>query len=360
MPSLWRMTPAGRLARQVRWCLAGPPAGELLGRLAVRTAPPAAEAGVPSDWVVRVENHSRRVWRRAGPNRVEVRAHWITRTGGPHGEPTAAPLPRTLLPGDWADAAVHVPGPAAVGDFTLAWDLTVGGQPVPGGPAESVPIPVTFPRATDIDYHHVFRTADLDANSWWVVGAYHSRDEYERSAAARRGMLVEQGLTPDSRVLDIGCGTGQMALALQDYLSDRGAYFGTDIGREAVEFAARTYRRPNFVFTQGGMTRVPFPDSAGPFDLVIFFSVFTHTFTDETALLLAEARRLLGPRGVVIADVIVSDLVERGAGHRGEMWVNRDHFARLAGAVGFRPRVIATFPWKDGAERLMYRLDRAR
>jgi SAM-dependent methyltransferase len=354
------MTPAGRLARHVRWCLAGPPRGELAGRLSVRSAPPAAEANTPADWVVRVENHSRRVWPRAGAGRVAVRGRWLSRAGEEFGGPTEAALPRTLLPGDWADLRVPVPAPAAVGDFTLAWDLTAGGQPVPDSPAEAVPVPVTFPRATDIDYHRVFRSADLDANSWWVVGAYHSREEYERSAAARRGMLIEQGLTPDSRVLDIGCGTGQMALALEGYLSDRGAYYGTDIGREAVAFARRTYRRPNFVFAPGEMTRVPFPDSAGPFDLAIFFSVFTHTFTDESVLLLAEARRLLGPRGAVIADIITSELVERAAGHRGEMWVNRGHFLRLAGAVGFGATVIGTFPWAAGAERLMIRFDRTR
>lgn len=359
MPSVLRMTPAGRLARRVRWAFAGPPAGRLEGRLSVRTAPPLAEVGVPSAWVIRVENHSRTVWPRAGDARVELRHRWISRTGEPHGGPTIAPLPRTLLPGDWADVAVSVPGSANVGDFTAAWDVTIAGQPVPNAPAESLTVPATFPRATDIDYHHVFRTADLAANSWWVVGAYHSKDEYERSAASRRGMLIEYGLTPDSRVLDIGCGTGQMAMALEGYLSDRGAYYGTDIGREAVEFARRTYSRPNFVFAPGGMTTVPFPDSAGPFDLAIFFSVFTHTFTDESALLLAEAGRLLGPRGVIIADIIVSELVERGAGHRGEMWVNRDHFFRLARAVGFEAEVIRTFPWAAGAERLMLRLRRA-
>ena len=68
--------------------------------------------------------------------------------------------------------------------------------------------------------------------------------------------------------------------------------------------------------------------------MAIFFSVFTHTFPDETALLLAEAARLLKPTGVIIADVITSPLVERGAGHRGEMIVNREHFLRLADAVG--------------------------
>ena len=168
-------------------------------------------------------------------------------------------------------------------------------------------------------------------------------------------MLQKYGLTPYSRVLDIGCGTGQMAGPLVPYLTDRGAYYGTDIGKEAIDFCNRAFRRRNFVFRQGEMTRVPFDTAEGPFDLAIFFSVFTHTFVDESALLLAEARRLLRPGGVVIADVITSPLVERGAGHRGEMVVNRDHFFRLADMLGFTGDVIGRWDWNRHAERLMIR-----
>ena len=358
MLNVLRMIPLGRLARRARWALASPgdPAA-LTGRLSVRVAPPVMEADGPAGWVVRVENHSRRVWHRTGADRVGLRHRWITRTGREYSPPAFTPLPRTLLPGDWADIPVSVRGPAAVGDFAVRWNVSVGGEAASGIGGEELPVHVTFPRSSDIDYHHVYRTADLAANSWWVVGAYHSQDEYRRSSAARREMLANCGMTPDSRVLDIGCGTGQMAMALADYLSDRGAYYGTDIGREAIDYCQRTFRRPNFVFAPGEMTRVPFADADGPFDLAIFFSVFTHTFVDESVLLLAETRRLLRPRGVVVADIIASELVARGAGHRGQMWVNRDHFLRLAAVLGFRAEIMGTMPWCPDAQRVMIRFE---
>jgi ubiquinone/menaquinone biosynthesis C-methylase UbiE len=360
MLAAFRTSPLGRAARRLRWALAGPPkTADLTGRLSVPACPPVMEVGVPADWVVRVENHTRAVWRRTGPAAVALRHRWVTRTGRDYGEPVVTPLPRALLPGDWADVRLSVRGPAAVGDYSLAYDLTAGGVPTPAVVSDPVPVHVTFPRATDIDYHHVYRSADLGENSWWVVGAYHSREEYVKSAASRREMLISCGMTPDSRVLDIGCGTGQMALALEDYLSDKGAFYGTDIGREGIEFCRRTYRRPNFKFATGDMTRVPFADRDGPFDLAIFFSVFTHTFVDESVLLLAEARRLLGPKGVVVADVITSDLVARGAGHRGQMWVNKEHFVRLADSLGFRAKEIGTVRWAPDAVRVMFRLARA-
>jgi SAM-dependent methyltransferase len=146
-----------------------------------------------------------------------------------------------------------------------------------------------------------------------------------------------------------------MANVLQDYLSDRGAYAGCDIGAEAIAFCRRTFRRGNFRFAQSGMTSIPFAED-GTFDLAIYFSVFTHTFLDETALLLAETKRLLQPRGTILVDVIVSPLVERGAGHRGEMIVNRQHFERLASMIGFRGQVVGRWLWNRHAERLMYKL----
>jgi len=217
----------------------------------------------------------------------------------------------------------------------------------------NVAVPVLGRRAADIDYHEVYRTADLNQNHWWVVGAYHSKEQYEASKADRRGMLVKCGLTPESRVLDVGCGTGQMADALKDYLSETGAYYGTDIGKEAIEFCQQNFQRKNFTFRPGEMTRIPFANDDGPFDLAIYFSVFTHTFVDESALLLAETKRLLGPKGCIVADIIVSDLIERCAGNRGEMIVNQEHFLRLAGTLGFESEIIGRWPWNSQAERLM-------
>ena len=349
-----RLTPLGRIARRVRWAIAPSENTAPSGRLSVQRARPSMETGVPVDWIVRVENHSRRPW-----SRFAIQHHWLSLKGQPIGAVVSTPLPRTLLPGDWLDACIAVNGPEPIGDHTLVWDLAESGKSVAGESlAESLPVHVGFSRSNDIDYHRVFRTANLSENAWWVVGAYHSQEQYRKSSLDRRQMLIDQGLTPDSRILDVGCGTGQMAMALEDYLTDKGAYYGTDIGREAIEYCRTNFRRPNFAFETGGMTRLPFPTSAGPFDMAIFFSVFTHTFTDETALLLAETARLLGPKGVILADVITSEYVARGAGHRGEMWVNRAHFDQLAEASGFECHLMGQFQWGPHAERHMLRLTR--
>ncbi len=355
-------TAAWRTLRRLKRLAAPPraavPANDRRGLILWTNAPPAAEAGATIPLALTLVNRSGAPWPAGGARPVAVRARWLTRFGEPFDRPDRiVPLPRNLYPGEPVELAVAMPAPDVVGDFTLAVDfLQDGAADFASDPADCrTSIIIVGPRSTDIDYHAVYRTANLQENHWWVVGAYHSKEQYERSSRERREMLERCGLKPDHRVLDIGCGTGQMAGALENYLTPKGAYAGTDIGAEAIAFCEKTFRKPNFQFRIGGMTDVPF-DADGTFDLAIFFSVFTHTHPDETALLMAEAKRLLKPGGAIVADVITSPLVERGAGHRGEMVLNKDYFLKLARMLGYESEVFGRWPWNRHAERFMFRL----
>lgn len=117
------------------------------------------------------------------------------------------------------------------------------------------------------------------------------------------------GLTPHDRVLDIGCGTGRMALPLTQYL-ERGTYDGLDIAKPAINWCRRVYTRryPNFIFhcadlyselyNRQGRQRseqfqLSFPEST--FDFVFLTSVFTHMLPDAIENYLCEIRRVLKP-----------------------------------------------------------------
>lgn len=339
------------------------PDEQTAGTLTLVRPPAAMEAGEERAWEVVIENRSAVAWPCREPFAVRLAMQWSTWDGMPFGEPVRMVLPTVAFPGEPMKVSMPMVAPGFVGDYRLDVWLEQNATAFEGVPSHrpraTVMVPVVGPRATDIDYHEVFRNANLAENHWWVVGAYHSKEQYERSQRERLEMLVKHGFTPDSHLLDVGCGTGQMAAACEGYLSAQGGYAGTDIGKEAIEFCRRQYRRPNFRFAQGGMTTIPFDARDGRFDMAIYFSVFTHTFPDETALLLAETKRLLRPAGTIIADVITSPLVERGAGHRGEMVLNPNHMFAIARAIGFEGTVIGRWPWNPRAERLMIQFRRA-
>lgn len=118
-------------------------------------------------------------------------------------------------------------------------------------------------------------------------------------------------LTPQERVLDIGCGIGRMALPLTQYLQS-GSYNGVDVAAEGVAWCNQniTPHYDNFRFQQidlvhplynpagegsTAMVRLPFDD--GAFDFIFMTSVLTHLTAADARAYAREIKRLLAPGG---------------------------------------------------------------
>jgi SAM-dependent methyltransferase len=137
---------------------------------------------------------------------------------------------------------------------------------------------------------------------------------FARAVAAARTELISRGLRPEHRVLDIGCGVGNLAVGLSDYLT--GPYDGFDIHRQAVNWCqhAISPRHPNFRFHHADLSSVAynadgrvdastfrFAMASGTYDVVFLGSVFTHLLPDTAAQYINEIGRLLAPGGLCIA-----------------------------------------------------------
>lgn len=124
-------------------------------------------------------------------------------------------------------------------------------------------------------------------------------------------LRTHAALTPDSKVLEVGCGCGRNAFALADYLHD-GNYTGMDIERVALEAARGNplLRGRNFKFDLLDVRNdaynpngrylaaeyvLPYPDQF--FDAVFMVSVFTHMLTDEVENYAGQISRVLRPGG---------------------------------------------------------------
>jgi SAM-dependent methyltransferase len=124
--------------------------------------------------------------------------------------------------------------------------------------------------------------------------ALHSRAE--RSLFAR---LVHQGIPGDARIVDIGCGTGQMCLYLAR--ADR-VVIGADLTRAALLLGAAAARR-------FGLARVQFVETdlrqpglkAGSFDVVYSSGVLHHTANPRTSF--ARLAQLARPGGTIVIGV---------------------------------------------------------
>jgi len=93
------------------------------------------------------------------------------------------------------------------------------------------------------------------------------------------------------RVLDVGCGGGNLPKAIKHYRPDLEVW-GTDLSQQAIR--AANIEPDGARFLAAGGERLPFPD--GYFDAVTMFDVLEHFPDPKRAL--AEVRRLLRANGL--------------------------------------------------------------
>ena len=100
----------------------------------------------------------------------------------------------------------------------------------------------------------------------------------------------------DSRVIDVGCGSGRLTGQLTRY--PKLSYLGLDVVPELLDYNRRKVARPDFQLEAITGNSIPAPDGQAGF--VTFFSVFTHMLHEESYVYLEQAWRVLAPGGRVI------------------------------------------------------------
>jgi ubiquinone/menaquinone biosynthesis C-methylase UbiE len=119
----------------------------------------------------------------------------------------------------------------------------------------------------------------------------------------RKQTMTLARLQPGDIVLDVGCGTGTLALEAQRTVGHGGRVYGIDPGEEQIARArAKAARRRLAVeFRVGVIEQLPFPDAT--FDVVCSTLMMHHLPGSLKRQGLAEIARVLKPGGhLVIAD----------------------------------------------------------
>ena len=99
---------------------------------------------------------------------------------------------------------------------------------------------------------------------------------------------------PDARVLDLCCGTGDLALALRRETRDNlPRILGADFSHPMLERAAKKFSGRNMTALEADALRLPFPDAS--FDLVVSAFGFRNLANYESSL--REMLRVLRPQG---------------------------------------------------------------
>ncbi len=119
----------------------------------------------------------------------------------------------------------------------------------------------------------------------------------------RRITIDLADVQPGEHILDVGCGTGDLALLAQKRVGSSGQAAGIDASPEMIDVARRKAARAHSGadFRLSAIEQMPFPD--GAFD-VVFSSLMMHHLPDDLQpRALAEVRRVIKPGGrLVIVD----------------------------------------------------------
>lgn len=118
------------------------------------------------------------------------------------------------------------------------------------------------------------------------------------------------GLRPDEAVLDVGCGSGRMAVPLTKYLNNDARYEGFDLSEAAINWCQENIstRFPQFRFQVSDVrndayvyrdkprikaSRYTFPYEDNSFNFVFLISVFTHMVRADMTQYVREVARVL-------------------------------------------------------------------
>lgn len=130
-----------------------------------------------------------------------------------------------------------------------------------------------------------------------AVSAYYDgfwsgeRERHYRPEPALES-LIFAGITPETRCLDVGCGSGNSYAP--DIARQAATYAGVDVSANAVDAARRSGLDARVI---DDAAELPFPNDS--FDLVLCIEVLEHLFSPQDAA--SEIRRVLRPGGRLVA-----------------------------------------------------------
>ncbi len=121
-----------------------------------------------------------------------------------------------------------------------------------------------------------------------------------RERAFREKLLAPARLRAGETVLDVGCGTGSLALEAKRQVGSRGTVHGIDASPEMIARAVRKARKADLEVELANASAQALPFADGRFDAIVSTLVFHHLPRSSRERCALEMRRVAKPGGRVL------------------------------------------------------------
>ncbi|MGP0103675.1 MAG: methyltransferase domain-containing protein [Solirubrobacteraceae bacterium] len=166
--------------------------------------------------------------------------------------------------------------------------------------------------------------------------------DFERMGRAGLEVLLREGLTPSSRVLDVGCGALRLGYWLMRFL-DPGCYFGIEPNQDMLNVGLQELIEPEVV--ERAEAHFDFNDDfdfsvfGESFDFVVARSIWTHASKAQIGAMLASFAAASAPGGVFMASYYPAGAWFK-VGHR---WPRLESLVTSLPLAGVSP-ILASLP----------------
>ena len=157
---------------------------------------------------------------------------------------------------------------------------------------------------------------------------------FEQAGRGRLIALLAEGLNPESKLLDIGCGTLRVGYWLVRFL-DPGCYYGIEPARERVECGLQylltpeevAFKQPRFDFNANFDSSV----FGTRFDFFLATSIWSHACKGQIEATLDSFVRDSTPSGVFLTSYLPARSADED--YNGDRWVGTSHESKTPGVI---------------------------
>ena len=159
-------------------------------------------------------------------------------------------------------------------------------------------------------------------------------ETFEQGGRGRLIALLNEGLTPESKVLDLGCGCLRVAWWLIRFL-DPGCYFGIEPARVRVDYGLQYLftpeeiepKRPHFDFNANFDSSV----FGVKFDFFLATSIWTHASKRQIEATLDSFVHDSTSKAIFLASYLPAQSADED--YRGDRWVGTSHESTVRGVI---------------------------